>query len=69
MPKCLVRLKGEVEDEYRKRWGYQRVEVLDKVQKRMVEEWEDVDVFLQVPICPSTLPRCRLFGYQMCHLL
>ena len=68
MPKCLVRLKGEAVDEYRKRWGYQRVEVLDKVQKRMVEDWEDVDVFLQVPTCHSTLPHCNVWG-QMWHLL
>lgn len=47
VPKSLVRLKSESEDDYLKRWRYQRVEVLDKKTKKMVEGWEEKDVFLQ----------------------
>jgi len=47
IPKHLVRLKGETTDQFLRRWGYQRVEVIDKVEKRVVEGWEDMDVFLQ----------------------
>jgi len=47
IPKHLVRLKGETADEFLQRWGYQRVEVVDKASKQVVEAWEDMDVFLQ----------------------
>ena len=47
VPKHLVRLKSESPDDYLRRWGYQRVEVVDKASKRVVEAWEDMDVFLQ----------------------
>ena len=47
IPKHLVRLKGESQDDFLRRWGYQRVEVVDKASKRVVEAWEDMDVFLQ----------------------
>ncbi len=47
VPKCIVRLTSESEDEYLKRWQYQRVEVLSKETKQIEEGWEDKDDFLQ----------------------
>ena len=47
VPKCITRLSSEPEDEYLKRWRYQRVEKLNKETKKMEEQWEDKDVFLQ----------------------
>ena len=47
IPKAIVKLTSESEDDYLKRWQYQRVDVLDKQTKQMTEAWEDKDVFLQ----------------------
>lgn len=41
-----MRLKAESADEFNQRWGFQKVEVLDKVTKQPKQDWEDVDVFL-----------------------
>lgn len=47
LPKAMVKLKQESQDEYFKRWGYRRVEQWDKKLKKRVEDWEEVDVYLR----------------------